>query len=304
MDKVVQIARTIKYINLPDNLIINPRKIKNYEDHEIFILSTGTQGETNAALSKMATGRHKEVKINSNDTVIFASSAIPGNYEGVEVVTNELVKKGAKVVDNNSHPGVHASGHGGRPEQLVMLSLIRPQYFMPVHGETVMQIKHAETAVAAGVNKDNTFILSNGDRLKVESGEVTQVSSVPAGDVYVDETNLSGQSQKVISDRLTMSKNGVMVITVGIDSINNEVIVDPIIDTKGTFDERSNKAFLKEISDKVKVGINNYYKSDEKVSFGGLKDIIKTTAAEEIFKERKINPVIVPVIVNKQVKEK
>ncbi len=303
MDKVVQIARTIKYINLPDDAIINPRKIKNYEDNEIFILSTGTQGETNAALSKMATGRHKEVKINSNDTVIFASSAIPGNFESVEIVTNELIKKGAKVFDNKLNPGVHASGHGGRPEQLIMLSLIRPHYFMPVHGETVMQITHKETAISSGVDRNNTFILTNGDRLMIQNKTVTQTGSVPAGDVYVDETNLSGQTQKVISDRLTMSKNGVMVITVGIDSVKNEVIVDPIIDTKGTFDERSNKDFIAKISNKVKEGIQDYYKSSDKISFSGLKDIIKTTASAEVFKERKITPVIVPVIINKQVKE-
>jgi len=301
MDKVVTIARKIKYINIPENFIIDPRKIKNYDDKEILILSTGTQGELNAALSKMATGRHKQVKINENDTVIFASSAIPGNYEGVEVVTNELIKKGATVIDNKTNPGVHASGHGGRSEQLIMFSLLRPQHFMPVHGETVMQLEHANTAVASGVSRKNVFILSNGGRLKIENGKVEEASSVPAADVYVDETKLTGQSQKVISDRLTMSKNGVITVTVGIDSNKNEIIIDPVIEAKGAFSTEGAAQFMKDVSTSVKTDLQAYYKSGEKISFNGIKEVIKATTEAEVFRQRKINPVVVPIILNKQI---
>ncbi len=299
MDKVVDIARRIKYINAPDKYFMDLREMKKYDGEDVVIISTGTQGEVNAGVSKMADGRHKEVKLKKGDTVIFASSAIPGNYEAVEQVTNKLIKKGITVIDNKSVPKVHASGHGGNQEQLLMFNLIRPRYFFPVHGEVAMQVKHGKTAVKTGVNKNNVFILANGQRLKMVKGEVTADGAVPAEDVFVDDTNLRGQSMNVISNRAKMSGNGLMTITVGIDSINNKVISNPRVEIVGLFDKDSNGSLIELIEDKVLQDINRYYAANDKISFSGIKEVIKTTGERVIFEERRLSPIVVSIVLNK-----
>ncbi len=299
MDKVVDIARKIKYINIADNLLVeNPRDIKNIPDDKLLILSTGTQGETNAALSKMADGRHKEVKIRKEDTVVFASSSIPGNYEGVEKVTNKLIKRGCTVINNKIMPSIHASGHGGRQEQLFMFNLIKPEYFCPVHGETAMQITHAKTAISTGISKNKIFILNNGGRLKIENGVVSENGSVPSDDIYVDDTNLKGQSMKVIGDRNRMAKNGIAIVTVGINSKQNKIVDGPIFETKGIFHEATNKDLIAKLEEKIRVALENYYNSGSRISFSGLKEIIRLVGENEIFKLRRINPIVVPIILN------
>ncbi len=299
MDKVVDIARKIKYINVSDDLFVqNPKEIKNMTDDKLLILSTGTQGETNAALSKMADGRHKEVKIRKEDTIIFASSAIPGNFESVEKVTNRLIKRGSTVINNKIMPSIHASGHGGRQEQLFMFNLIRPEYFFPVHGETAMQITHAKTAISTGISKNKIFILSNGGRLKIENKIVTENGSVPTDDIYVDDTNLKGQSMKVIGDRNRMAKNGIAIVTVGINSKQNKIVEGPIFETKGIFHEATNKDLLIKLEEKIRIALENYYNSGKRISFSGLKEIIRLVGENEIFKLRKINPIVVPIILN------
>ncbi len=298
MDKVVDIARRIKYINAPDELFMDLRQFKRYEGNDVVIISTGTQGEPNAGISKMADGRHKEIKLNNTDTVIFASSAIPGNYEAVEKVTNKLVKLGVKVIDNKKHPKIHASGHGGMQEQLLMFNLLRPKYFFPVHGETAMQVKHGQTAVKTGVNKKNVFILSNGQRLKLENGEVKLHDAVPTEDIYVDDTNLRGQSHKIIANRDKMSQNGVMSITIAIDSTKNEFIMAPRAEVMGVFHKESNGAILEEVEQEVVKDLNNYWTSGEKITFKGIKEVVRTTGERVIFDSRKLSPIVIPVVLN------
>ncbi len=301
MDKVVDIARRIKYINAPDELFMDLREFKKYDGDDVVIISTGTQGEPNAGISKMADGRHKEIKLKQTDTVIFASSAIPGNYEAVEKVANKLVKAGVKVIDNKKVPKVHASGHGGNQEQLLMFNLIRPRYFFPVHGETAMQVKHGKTAVKTGVNQKNVFILSNGQRLKLENQEVKLHDAVPAEDIYVDDTNLRGQSHKIISNRDKMARNGILSITIAIDSKKNEFIMEPRCEIMGLFHRESNTEILELVEQEVRKDLESYWKSDEKVTFKGIKDVVRTTGERVIFDTRKLSPIVIPVILNHSV---
>lgn len=299
MDKVIDIARRIKYINVPDSVFVkNSKEVKNMKDRDVLIISTGTQGETNAALSKMSDGRHKEVKIRKEDTVVFASSAIPGNYEGVEKVTNRLIKKQCTVINNKTNPNIHASGHGGKQEQLLMLSLLKPTFFFPIHGETAMQITHAKTALTTGIALNKTFILKNGQRLKMEHENVVSDGSVPADDVFVDDTNLKGQSMKVIGDRNRMAKNGIATVTIQIMSTENRIINGPFLETKGIFHQESNRDLILEIERKIKSSLETYYRSKNKISFSGLKEIIRTIGENEIFKLRRVNPIVLPIILN------
>jgi ribonuclease J len=175
---------------------------------------------------------------------------------------------------------------------------------MPVHGETIMQVQHSKTAIATGVSKKNIFIKSNGGRLMVKDGIVTSASSVPAEDVYVDETSLSGQSHKVIADRNKMAKNGVVVVTVGINSLKNEIIVKPEVETKGTTSVQKNGELFNAISSKIEQELIAYYKSGAKVSFANIKEIIRLTTEEKIFEAKKITPIVIPVVLNYNKTEK
>ncbi len=298
MDKVVDIARRIKYINAPETLFMPLKEFKKYEGNDVVIISTGTQGEPNAGISKMANEVHKEIKLNNTDTVVFASSAIPGNYEAVEKLTNKLVKLGVKVIDNKSHPNVHASGHGGTQEQLLMFNLLRPRYFFPVHGEVAMQVRHGKTAVKSGVNNKNVFILTNGQRLKLESGEVKLFDKVPADDVYVDDTNLRGQSHKIIANRDKMSQNGVMIITVAIDSTKNKIIFKPEANIIGLFHKESNKDILEKVETSVNNDLIEYWNTNNKITFKGIKEVIRTTGERVVFDLRKLSPIVISCVLN------
>lgn len=300
MDKNTSIAKKIKYINIPEDQFIQPRDIKKYNKEEVLIICTGTQGEPNAALSKMADGRHKEVKISKDDTVIFASSAIPGNFEAVEKVRNKLIKKQATVIDNKINPNVHGSGHAGRNEQLLMFQLIKPRNFVPVHGESFMLKKHSDTSTDTGVAKRNTFVLQNGGRVKLVNGKVSYAGTAPAGDVYVDSSTLTGQSLKVVADRDHMSKNGVVTVSVGIDSSKNEIIIHPKLTSRGTLNMNTNKGLIDEVQNEVKKALIDYYNSGQKVTFGNLKEIIRSTAEGKIMEAKKVSPIVVPIILNKK----
>ncbi len=298
MDKVVDIARRIKYINVPEDLFMNLKELKRYDGNDVLIISTGTQGEPNAGISKMANGKHKEIKLRKGDTIIFASSAIPGNYEAVESINNKLVKLGINVINNKSVPLIHASGHGGRQEQLLMFNFIRPRYFFPVHGETAMQVRHGKTAVKTGINKNNIFILSNGQRLKMENKVVTLAGSVHAENIYIDDTNLKGQSFKVIENRDKMSEHGIVTIAIGINAMENKIITKAKVEILGVFHKKSNMNIIEKIEESIIKNINNYYNSDNKVSFSGIKEIIIETGKVIMFEERRISPIIIPIVLN------
>ncbi|BDV02960.1 ribonuclease J [Candidatus Hepatoplasma crinochetorum] len=298
MDKIIKISRKIKYLNLGEEVIIDFKDMDKYKENQLFIISTGTQGEPTAALTKMSDGRHKEIHLNEKDTVIFASSEIPGNYENIEKVVNNLIKKGVKLINNYNYPGVHASGHGGMQEQLLMINLFKPLYFFPIHGETVMQVKHAKTAIAAGIKKENIFIIPNGRKLKVFAGKVTLDDYVPTDDIYIDDTNLKGQSSKVITDRNSMSEFGVITITIGINSKENKIIINPEFASYGTFNQQKNRAFIAQIETKIKSNLELYYRSEKRVTFNGIKEIIRNSVRNEIYQKRKTSPIVIPIVLN------
>lgn len=299
MDKVVKISRKIKYVNAADDLFLNPKEIKNYDDNKILVISTGTQGEELASLSKMAHKIHKDISLRKEDTIIFASSAIPGNFAAVENVTNKLIKIGCKVYNNKNYPGVHASGHGGLQEQLLMINLLKPLYFFPIHGETAMQIQHGKNAVKSKiVRPENVFILSNGEKLKMENGIVKKSNKISVEDIYVDDTNLDGQSLKVINDRNKMSENGVILINVGINSKKNKVIIKPEIISKGVIHEESNSELFKKVKVVIEKKLLEYYKHNERITFNGIKNTIKLTTERVFFEERNINPIVIPIVLN------
>jgi len=298
MEKTVSIGRKYGYIKCPDSYIIDVEQIKLFQPQEVLILCTGSQGESLAALSRIANETHKYVKIVTGDTVVFSSSAIPGNGADINKVVNSLCRKGANVLTNSILTNIHASGHANKEELKYMLSIVKPKYFMPVHGEYRMLKIHTEIAESVGIPRENSFILANGDRLLLKNGEVRLGKRIDVEDIYVDGKDSTGLSTKVVSDRKILSNNGVVICCVSMDSRTNKLLNKPLIVSKGfTLLETSNE-LSKEASDRVCEGLEELFRG--KVTFASVKNVIKTTLSSFIFEKTGRSPLIIPVTMNKR----
>jgi len=301
MEFLIQASRNIGYLNVENELLIDGKDIRNkkIKNNEYIVLCTGTQGEPLAALSKMANGLNKDVKINNDDIVIFSSSAIPGAFRRVEKVTNNLVKKGAKVYNNKEYPMIHTTGHGSRSEQMLMLNLLRPKYFMPIHGEFRMLHGHKQTAIKTGIPKENIFVMANGIRLSVLNGQAKINGSVPAGDVIIDGNDIGGQASRIISDRIALAKHGFVSIVVTINSKNNTIINEPKIVYRGCLNSEQGQKTIEELPTHIIDNLKKYFNSSEKHTFAGIKDNIRESALDFIADNSKVTPIIIPLILNK-----
>ncbi|MCR5741075.1 MAG: ribonuclease J, partial [Gammaproteobacteria bacterium] len=222
MEHIVDIGRNLGYINATPDQFIEDREIERYEKRQITVICTGTQGEPMAALTRIAQGANKQIKIEKDDTVIFSSSAIPGNSPEIDNVINLLTKAGANVIVRSSFNDVHASGHAGMFEQMLMLKLLRPKYFMPMHGEFYMLKTHAQTAQNCGIDPKNIFILDNGRVLSItKQGARILSQKVPAKNILIDGTDIGGVNTQVIEERKALSMTGMIsvVVTVNKDGI-------------------------------------------------------------------------------------
>ncbi|ALV23206.1 hypothetical protein ASO20_00755 [Mycoplasma sp. (ex Biomphalaria glabrata)] len=300
MEKIVKISNKINYIGDDidtNNLIINSRAAKSLSPDKILILCTGSQGESNAALNRIANGTHKEIKLIPGDTIVFSSNPIPGNTYNVEILSNKLTRMGAKIIRNSAANSLHTSGHASKEEQKLMLNLIQPKHFCPVHGEYSMLVAHAKTAIECGVPTEKTFILSNGDQLHLLNKKVFVGKRIEAGDIYVDGKDLNNEKTSIIGDRTVMLNNGVIAVIVLLNQINNTLEKDPIFIKNGIkfnneFDEQEVIETLKE----------NLYEvlTDIRPTFQKIKNVIKESIANEIFKKTSHNPLIIPVVVSRK----
>ena len=280
MEKAVDISRSFGYIHIPDDAIIETQDIKKFPNHELLILCTGSQGESMAALSRIANGAHKDIHIIPGDTIVFSSSAIPGNGVMIDNIINSLARAGADIITNSILNDIHSSGHASRQELRFMLKLMKPKFFMPIHGEYRMQRLHSELAVDLGVKEENIFILDNGDTLTLSKGVVKRGYPVEA----------------VINDRRILTGDGMMAITVSIDTKKNVIISKPEIYAKGVIDQGS-KTLHNELTKLLEIGISE--KLQTKPSFAELKMLIKDIAGFYLYKRSKTRPIIIPVIMSK-----
>lgn len=217
MESNIQNARDFGYIKIPNTSIIQPEALKTTRNNEIVILCTGSQGEPMAALSRIANGEHRYIHIQYGDTVVFSSSPIPGNNASINHVVNQLVKCGADVLVNSAFYNLHASGHPCKQELRIIQKLVRPKYFMPIHGEFHMLKQHADVAVEVGMPRENTFVLANGDCLRLYAHTIKETSPVHADAIYIDGNNINGVSNSVIQYRKTMANCGLVSIIIGVD---------------------------------------------------------------------------------------
>jgi len=296
MEKAVEISRSFGYIHVPDASIIETEDVKRFPNNEILILCTGSQGESMAALSRIANGSHKDIHVIPGDTIVFSSSAIPGNGIMIDNIINQLARAGAEVITNSILNDIHSSGHASRQELRFMLKLMKPKYFMPIHGEYRMLRLHAEMAEDLGVEKDKIFILDNGDTITLSHGMVRRGYQVEHGVTYIDGKDINSLAEAVINDRRILIDDGMMAITVSIDAKKNVMITKPDLFVRGFIDQGNEEAH-NELLKLLEDAINE--KLQSKTNFAELKLLIKDIAGLYVYKRTKRHPIVIPVIMSK-----
>ena len=296
MEKAVEISRGFGYIHIPDSSIIPTEDIKLVKNSELLILCTGSQGEPNAALSRIANGDHKDIHIIPGDTVVFSSSAIPGNGIMIAHIVNLLTRCGADCITNSILADIHSSGHPSRQELRLVLKLFNPKYFMPMHGEYRMLRLHAELAEEVGVPKNNCFVLDNGDTIILAKHKVSLGFQVEHGVSYIDGKDINGLAQAVMDDRKILTEDGMMIIAIAIDSHKNTFIVEPTIYNRGVITRNSEKT-LEECRQLIKKAVGE--KLASKTNYAEIKATVKEVVSAYLYSKTKRNPMIIPVIMNK-----
>lgn len=299
MENVVEIAKRLKVISIPESSFIGPNEINTLPANKVCIVCTGSQGEPLAALSRIANGTHRFIKIIPGDTVIFSSNPIPGNGTSVNAVVNQLTRVGANVIVNSPLTSLHTTGHASQEEQKLMLQLIKPKYFMPMHGEYKMQKRHMLTAIETGIPAENCFICANGDPVILRNGECFKSNErIQTDDIYVDGNDISGLSTSVIKDRQILADNGLVAVIVTIDSRYNKILCLPNIVSRGFVFIKESQTLLKEaekiVYDALKV------KMAQKTTFGELKNCIRAALEPYLYQKTNRNPIVIPVILNQK----
>ena len=292
MEHIVDIGRDLGYINAGIDEFIEEREIDRYEKRQITIICTGTQGEPMAALTRIAQGTNKQIRIEENDTVVFSSSAIPGNSPEIDNVINLLTKAGANVIVRSSFNDVHASGHAGQSEQKLLIKLLRPHFFVPMHGEYYMLKTHAKTAIDCGIDPKNIFILENGRVLSITSAGAKILSAkIPAKNILIDGTDIGGINTQVISERKKLSLTGMIsiVVTVNKDGI---IFTKPTVISKGYLYAKDNEEIFKSIENFV-VG---HFKENPVLNKDESIKLLDEKLGEFIFKISRQKPAIYTII--------
>ncbi|MDE7264641.1 MAG: ribonuclease J [Anaeroplasmataceae bacterium] len=295
MEKAIEIGQQIGYIKPPKGTIIDASEIHKYKPHELCFLCTGSQGEPLAALSRVANGSHKTIKLIPGDTIIFSSSPIPGNQEGVNKTINLLFKHGANVITHSPITDTHTSGHASIGEQKLMLSLIRPKYFLPIHGEYRMQKVHGNTAIECGVNPKNVFVLENGEVLAFNENGARLAGKVPSGEVYIDGTGIGDISSTIIRERKYLSEDGMFSLIITIDVEKKEIPIEPQVVSRGFIYMKDSEALTKSIVSEATRYLSSEMKKMKALNFGALKYNLTEFLNHLIYAKTDRKPIIIPV---------
>jgi len=298
MVNVVDVALERGYINIPEDMLLDAREVKYLPPEEVVVLCTGSQGEPLAALSRLANGNHREVKILPDDTVILASSPIPGNEKGVSRIVDNLFQLGAKVIyGSSSHTGMHVSGHGHQEDLKLMLTLMKPKFFIPIHGEFRMLHQHRLLAESVGVKRGHTFIMKNGDVVDIENAMARQTRKVPSGDTYVDGIGIGEVEGIVLRDRKQLSEDGMLVIVITLNKIDGSFISEPDTISRGFVYAKDFEELLTKVNILVKETINEL-QEESKQPIHVLKREIKRAVGQYLFTQTKRKPMILPIIID------
>jgi len=294
MERNLDIAMELGYINLDRRIFIDPHEVNKYNDKEVLIVTTGSQGETMSALYRMATDEHRHVKIKPSDQIIISAKAIPGNEASVSRVLNFLIKAGAKVAYQDFSE-IHVSGHAAMEEQKLLLRLVKPKFFLPVHGEYNHIHKHKQTAVSCGVNPKNILLMSDGDQIEVCTKYIKKVGSVKTGKTYIDNQINKQIDDDVVIDRQNLAESGVVMLIAQIEKDTKKLFSKPVVKSYGIVPDREDKAFSKEmedILDQFLINCKPELFEDRRV----LENSIRQVVRKHVFRKFKKYPTIVPTL--------
>ncbi|ETY73904.1 ribonuclease J1 [Lactiplantibacillus fabifermentans] len=295
MEAAIVNGRELGYLDIPDDAMVDANDIKSLPANKVMILCTGSQGEPMAALSRIANGTHRQISVQPGDTVIFSSSPIPGNTLSVNHVINELEEAGAHVIHGKVN-NIHTSGHGGQEEQKLMLRLMKPKFFMPIHGEYRMLKIHTELAEQCGVPLDHSFILENGDVLALTKDSARVAGHFGAGDVYVDGSGIGDIGNVVLRDRQILSEEGLVVVVATIDLKKKEIQAGPDILSRGFVYMRESGDLINEARRHVFRTIRRKMKSD-KASEATIRNAIIDDLQSFLFDKTERHPMILPMLI-------
>lgn len=292
MLNVVKTASELGYLDLPKDILIELGEINKYRDEELVVIMTGSQGEPMAALSRVASSEFRQLELKPGDKIILSSSPIPGNEKTISKVINELFRKGADVV----YEDAHVSGHAFQEELKLLYSLVKPKYFIPVHGEYRHLKHHAELVMGLGMPKENIFILSNGDILEFAKNSCKIAGTVPSGQILVDGLGVGDVGNIVLRDRRHLSQDGLLVVVITLERETNKVIAGPDIISRGFVYVRESENLMDEARNVVK---HSLFECEDKqiTEWAQMKSIIKDTLKEFLWQKTKRSPMILPIIV-------
>ncbi len=297
MVNVVQVAMERGYVNIPEGMIIDARSANELAPEKVAVLCTGSQGEPMAALSRLSTGNYRDMVIYPGDTVILAASPIPGNEKDVSRIIDNLFQLGAKVIyGSGSTTGMHVSGHGYQEDLKLMLTLMKPTYFIPIHGEYRMLHHHRLLAESVGVEKGNSFIIKNGDVVDIENGVAVQTRSIPNGDTYVDGVSVGDVGEIVLRDRRQLSEDGMVVIVITLSKADRKIIQGPDTITRGFVYVKDSEDLIREINRLTKKTVNDLQAENIR-QWNVMKQNIKKSVGHYLFTQTKRKPMILPVII-------
>ncbi|MEK7021552.1 ribonuclease J [Bacillus pseudomycoides] len=297
MVNVVSVALEQGYLNIPEGMLIEANEINQMDPERVAILCTGSQGEPMAALSRLASGNYRQVDILSEDTVILAATPIPGNERNVSRIIDNLFLLGAKVIyGSGSSTGMHVSGHAYQEELKLMLTLMKPKYFIPIHGEFRMLHHHSLLAESVGVKKEDIYVISNGDVVDIKNQVAWKSRRIPAGNIYVDGLGIGDVGNAILRDRKQLSEDGMLVIVIILSKTEGKIISGPDMISRGFVYVRDSEDFLQRINQLVVTTINNLQK--ENVSqWNVLKKEIKEVLGQFVYSHTKRKPMILPIII-------
>lgn len=294
LENLVQVGEELGYLNVPDNILISIDEIKNYTDDKLVIITTGSQGEPMSALTKIANGEHKKVTASPNDYVIISATPIPGNEKMVGNVVNELMKRGVEVIYEKMYE-VHVSGHACQEELKLMMGIVNPKFFIPVHGEQKHLRKHAQLAETMGLNKKNIFVGDIGNYIEISEKGIKQLEDVPSGAVYVDGYGVGDVGNIVLNDRKHLSADGIIIIVATIDSETGDILCGPDIVSRGFVYVRESEELINSARDLACRVIDETYNSRYH-DWNSVKTSLKEEISHMMYEKTKRNPMILPII--------
>ncbi|WP_160687173.1 ribonuclease J [Clostridium sp. C2-6-12] len=294
MEKINEVARELEYLFIPEDMIIDLNDIKKYPNDRVTIITTGSQGEPMAALTRIAAATHKHIQIEKGDTVIISATPIPGNQKAVSNVINDLTERGANVI-YKAIEAIHVSGHACEQELRLIHALLKPKFFVPVHGEYKHLRSHGKIAENMGMDKENIFLMESGDILEVARTKAQITGKVPFGRVLIDGAGIGDVGNIVLRDRKNLGQDGIITVVVAIDRANKTVISGPDIITRGFVYVRDSEALIREIRDVVANGVNRCLEGNL-TQWSEIKNAIRKDVDNFVYTKMKRKPMILPVI--------